>query len=421
MNVFKKNLSWILVGNIAHAVLQFGLNIYCARILGSFSFGILNYCASLIAFFTAIGTLGYYGVITKLFADDEKDAGKYLGSAIISRIAFSLIAILALQLIVLFDENSDQNLQLIVFCQSLQILFSSADLFIYWFRYKNNAKRVAILRLLAFFFSALWRFIAIYIKSLELYSLGVSCEFMLFSIFLFKSYKKVNKTSPIAFDYSTTLKLLKLSYPFIVSSFLMTIYGQTDKIMLKGMIDFESVGLYSVSLTLAGAISIIPSALIEGFRPDIMKYRNSNLQLYKRRFIQLYSLVFWGCITYGVVVTFFSRPLIQLLYGEQYLGAINSLSIIVWYTSFSYFGAINNMYMVAEGKSFWIQIITLIGAVLNVVLNFFFIPFCGIVGAAIASLITQIFGNYILMYLIKPLRGGFKLLNEGIIVKWVKQ
>ena len=75
MNVFKKNLSWILVGNIAHAVLQFGLNIYCARILGSFSFGILNYCASLIAFFTAIGTLGYDGVITKLFADDEKDVG----------------------------------------------------------------------------------------------------------------------------------------------------------------------------------------------------------------------------------------------------------------------------------------------------------------------------------------------------------
>ena len=188
MNVFKKNLSWIFVGNIAHAVLQFGLNIYCARILGSSSFGILNYCASLIAFFTAIGTLGYYGVITKLFADDEKDVGKYLGSAIISRIAFSLIAILALQLIMLFDENSDQNLQLIVFCQSLQILFSSADLFIYWFRYKNNAKRVAILRLLAFFFSALWRFIAIYIKSLELYSLGVSCEFMLFSIFLFKCF-----------------------------------------------------------------------------------------------------------------------------------------------------------------------------------------------------------------------------------------
>ena len=122
-----------------------------------------------------------------------------------------------------------------------------------------------------------------------------------------------------------------------------------------------------------------------------------------------------------VFITIFSEPLIRLLYGEQYLAAVSSLSIIVWYTSFSYFGAINNMYMVAENKTFWVQIITLVGAVLNVVLNFFFIPFCGIVGVAIASLITQIFGNYILMFLIKPLRGGFKLLNEGIIVKWVKQ
>ena len=150
-----------------------------------------------------------------------------------------------------------------------------------------------------------------------------------------------------------------------------------------------------------------------------MIYKVQNEAKYKHRLRQLYGIVFWICVLYCVFIAIFSEPLIRLLYGEQYLAAVSSLSIIVWYTSFSYFGAINNMYMVAENKTFWVQIITLVGAVLNVALNFFFIPLCGIVGAAIASLITQIFGNYILMFLIKPLRGGFKLLNEGIIVKWV--
>ncbi|MNC72890.1 hypothetical protein D3C75_1240070 [compost metagenome] len=90
------------------------------------------------------------------------------------------------------------------------------------------------------------------------------------------------------------------------------------------------------------------------------------------------------------------------------------MSLIVWYTSFSYFGAINNMYMVAENKVKWVQVITLVGAILNVLLNFILIPYYGIVGAATASLITQIVANFILLALIPALRENFILIVKGI-------
>ena len=421
MNVFKKNLSWIFFGNIVHAIFQFALNIYCARQFGSSDYGVINYCVSLVAFFTAVGTLGFNGVITKFFAQEEENAGKFLGTTILARLVFSVLSIILLQIIIAFDEAYSPTLAIIVLCQSAQIMFGVADLFVYWFRYKNQAKHVAIIRLVAFAMAALWRFVAIYFHSLEWYSMGISMEIALFSIFLYWLFRREYHEHRLSFDKNCLTQIFRLSYPFIFSAILVTIYGQTDKIMLKSMVDFESVGLYSVSLTLAGAISIIPAALIEGFRPEIMIYKVQNEAKYKHRLRQLYGIVFWICVLYCVFITILSEPLIRLLYGEQYLAAVSSLSIIVWYTSFSYFGAINNMYMVAENKTFWVQIITLVGAVLNVALNFFFSPLCGIVGAAIASLITQIFGNYILMFLIKPLRGGFKLLNEGIIVKWVKQ
>ena len=201
----------------------------------------------------------------------------------------------------------------------------------------------------------------------------------------------------------------------------MTVYGQTDKIRLKSYLDNASVGLYSVSLTLAGAISIIPSAIIEGFRPDIMNFKVSDPQRYRQRLQQVYGLVFWVSICYCVFITIFARPIIQLLYGSAYLGAVPSLALIVWYTSFSYFGSVNNIYMVAEGKSRWVQVTTLSGALLNILLNALLIPNFGIVGAAGASLITQVVANFLLLLIVPSLREDFFIILEGITLRGFAQ
>ena len=213
--------------------------------------------------------------------------------------------------------------------------------------------------------------------------------------------------------------MLKMSYPFIFSAILSTIYGQADKIMLKSMVNNSAVALYNASTTLAGLVVIIPTTLVEGFRPDIMDAKLSDEDLYQRRLRQLYAVVFWACMAYGLFITIFAKQIILIIYGEKYLGAVSSLSLIVWYTSFSYFGAINNVYMVAEDKIKWVQVTTLTGAVGNVILNYFLIPIWGIVGAALASLLTQILSNFILMAAIPDLRKGFKIMIQGIVLRRV--
>ena len=420
ISAFKRNLGWIFTGNIIHAVLQFALNVYCARQFGADDFGILNYSVSLIAFFSAIGTLGFNGVITKFFAEDESNTGRYLFTCIVSRIFFAIVSIIFLQVIIRFDKDYTSLLGVIVLCQSLQILFESLDLFVYWFRYKNQAKEVAIIRLLSFALSAVWRFVAIYYHSLIWYTIGVSIETGVFMLLLFLLYKKEFGACQFQFDRGRLRTVLTISYPFIFSAVLSTIYSQTDKIMLKSMVDFSSVGIYSVSLTLAGAIVILPVALIEGFRPEIMIHKVNNEEQYKRRLKQLYGIIFWICIAYCLFITFFSKTIVSLIYGPAYLGAVSSLSVIVWYTSFSYFGAVNNLYLVAEGQTKWVQIITLAGAILNLLLNYILIPKWGIVGAAWASLFTQVFANYILLWVIVPLRPCFYLLNSGIALRWLQ-
>lgn len=415
-----KNVSWIFFGNVAHAILSFLLNIAVARILSLNDNGMLTYAASWITFFTSVGTLGFNGIISREFSKDETKGNEYLWSCVTARVLFSLIAIVALQIIARISSPDEPELHIIILCQSMQILFGSFDMFIYWYRYKNQANITAVYRLVAFGISAAWRLFAIAVlKSLTLYVIGIVAETAVFVTFLIYFYRK-HYTKEVLISPKTIRLMLRISYPFIFSAILSTIYGQADKIMLKSMVDNSAVALYNASTTLAGLVVIIPTTLIEGFRPDIMDAKLHDEALYQRRLRQLYAIIFWACIAYGLFITVFAKQIIVFLYGQKYLGAVSSLSLVVWYTSFSYFGAINNVYMVAEDKIRWVQVTTLIGALGNVILNYFLIPIWGIVGAALASLLTQFLANFVLMAVIPDLRKGFGIMIRGIVLRQVR-
>lgn len=419
-NRLAKNVSWIFFGNLAHSILAFLLNILVARILNLNDNGMLTYAASWIAFFTFVGNLGFNGIISREFSKNESRANDFLWSCVAGRLIFSVLAILALLVIVRLSSPDEPILHRIVLCQSTTILFGSFDMFVYWYRYKNQANITAIYRLVAFGISAAFRVFAIaVVKDLTLYVIGIVMETAIFVSFLVYFYRR-HYTKKVQISKNTIFSMLKMSYPFIFSAVLSTIYGQADKIMLKSMIDNSSVALYNASALIAGLVVIIPTTIIEGFRPDIMDAKIKDEVLYLRRMRQLYAIIFWSCVLYGILITIFAKPIILILYGEKYLGAVSSLSLIVWYTSFSYFGAINNVYMVAEDVVKWVQVTTLLGAILNIILNYFFINVWGIVGAALASLLTQIFANFILMAIIPDLRRGFKLIIQGITLQGIR-
>ena len=406
-NRLVNNVSWIFWGNVFHAFLAFLLNIYVARKLSLNDNGLIAYSTSWITFFSSVGTLGFSGIISREFSKKKDNANECIWSCIWARVLFSIFAICALQIIVYVSDPNDSLLRIIVLCQSTTILFSSFDIFVYWYRYVNKAKVTACYRLLAFSFSATWRIISIQVlNNIVFYVIGISLETALFILFLLFFYRN-HYSKSICIRRQTIFKMLRMSYPFIFSAILSTIYGQSDKIMLKSMVGNSAVALYNAATTLASLVVIIPTTLIEGFRPEIMDAKLSDEILYQRRLRQLYAVVFWSSIVYCVFITCFAKQIVLLIYGEKYVGATPALSLVVWYTTFSYFGAINNVYMVAEEIQKWVLLTTMTGAVANIIMNTFLIPTMGIIGAALASLVTQILANFIMMMIIPELRKGF--------------
>ena len=77
-------------------------------------------------------------------------------------------------------------------------------------------------------------------------------------------------------------------------------------------------------------------------------------------------------------------------------------------------GAVRNIWILAEDKYSVLWKINLSGSLCNIVLNFILIPFMGTMGAALASLITQIFTNVIIGFIMKSIRPNNRLMLRGL-------
>ena len=113
-------------------------------------------------------------------------------------------------------------------------------------------------------------------------------------------------------------------------------------------------------------------------------------------------------------MTMFGGLIVAVLFGNAYSEAVSILEVITWTSIFSYFGAVRNIWLLAEQKQKLILPINISGAVANVILNALMIPKYGAMGAAIASLITQAFTNILLSWIFKPMRPVNSLMLKGI-------
>ena len=143
-------------------------------------------------------------------------------------------------------------------------------------------------------------------------------------------------------------------------------------------------------------------------------------ELYEKKNRQLYAIVFYVSTAVSVAFLILSEFVVKILYGEEYLPAADVLKVVSWYTAFSFLGVARNAWIVCENKQKYLKYIYGCAAVLNVVMNLILIPILGTIGAAVATLITQVLTSIILPFIIKELRPNAKLMIEAIMLRKIK-
>jgi O-antigen/teichoic acid export membrane protein len=217
----------------------------------------------------------------------------------------------------------------------------------------------------------------------------------------------------LSVDIKLGKQLFSKSKYYIVPGLMVAVFSQTDKIMLNNMLGQTVTGYYSAAVAIATIPAFVYSAIIDSYRPVIFA-NQGNQEQFNQSLRHLYSIVVYVSFAQSIIMTVFAELIVGILYGSEFFEAANALRIVVWFVAFSYFGSIRNIWMLAKEKQKYLWIINACGAALNVALNMLLIPISGITGASIASLITQVFSNFVLGFIIAPLRENNKLILSSL-------
>lgn len=201
-------------------------------------------------------------------------------------------------------------------------------------------------------------------------------------------FTKGSLKSFLNFQKSTAVSLLKDSWPLILSGLVIMIYMRIDQVMIKEMLGAEAVGQYAAAVRISEAWYFIPVVISSSLFPAIINAKKQSEELYYKRLQRLYDLMVWLAIAVALPMTFFSDWVVNLLYGNPYKQAGRVLMIHIWAGVFVALGVASGKWYIAENLqllSFWR---TFYGMLSNIILNYILIPIYGIIGCAIATLIS---------------------------------
>ena len=384
------NTGWLFADRILRMGVGLFVGVWVARYLGVQQFGVFNYATAFVALFSTLSTLGLDAIVVRSIVREPEKRLQILGTTFWLKLIGGIAAlVLAVSSIILLRHDDHLTISLVAILASVGI-FQTFDTIDIWFQSQVQSKYTVIAKNTAFVITALIKVILISIHApLIAFAWTALGEVGLGAIGLIISYR-VRGYSPWLWPWSSPLAktLLKESWPLILSGVTIMIYMRIDQIMLGQMIGDKAVGLYSAATRISEVWYFIPVAIASSVSPAIYAAKEVSEALYYQRIKQLIRMLVLISLVISVPMSLMSGKLITILFGNGYAEAGKILAIHIWASLFVFMGVATSPWFIAEGLTEFSFHRTLIGAVVNVVLNFLLIPSYGGIGAAIATVIA---------------------------------
>jgi O-antigen/teichoic acid export membrane protein len=164
---------------------------------------------------------------------------------------------------------------------------------------------------------------------------------------------------------------------------------RVDQLMIGNMLGKHELGIYSVGIIFSQFWYFIPVVAVNILMPYISKYKQQSKEKYLDAIGRLirYSVILSIVIILSTVLL--SELIVELIYGELYIDSASVLLVHVISVLPVFVGTVLNIWIVNEGNGKSQLIRTLLGLVVNIMLNILLIPSYGVVGAAFATVMSQ--------------------------------
>ena len=394
-----KNTSWLFTERIIRILVSFVVTVFVVRHLGPGDFGLLSYAISFFFLFSAITVLGLENITVRELVKHPQNRDKLLGSVFLLRLVGGLAAIILIVL-TLYISGESTSTSLLIIIISVSAVFQPMGVIDYYFRAEVKVKYSTYVFLISVLTTSALKILLIILEAPLIYfALAYTVEFVVNAMgFLFAYNFNRLKTRNWKFSKSIAVSLLKDSWPLLFAGLVISIYSKIDQIMIRNMLDNKELGFYAAAVRLSEAWYFIPVALTNSLFPAIVNAKKSSEKFYNNRMQKLYDILAWISLAIAIPVSIFSCEIINIIFGQEFYPAAPVLTIYIWAGVAVFLSLATSQYIIIENFSKLSLYRNSAGMIVNVALNFLLIPVYGIIGAALATLISYSFITFSIIF-----------------------
>lgn len=403
------SVSWLFVERVVSMGIAFAIGTVTANQLGSEDYGKFNFARAFASIITVFVPLGLNGILSRNLINNPEKRDLIMGTAFTARLCASLVSVLAVAAAsISFNRLQwhDDLKMWMVMIAALPVVFESFNFLgdysithvqAKYHAYGEFAKTIVssiikIFMLFVFDSPVIWFTVVLVVDAIVYDIVAIAVYTKKFKLDIFKWRA----------SWSYAMEMLRESWPLVLAGFAVAVYMKIDQLMIQPILGDSGVGLYSAALRISESTYFVPAVICNALFPAVIAARKESAVFFTERMQKLMDLMVLIGFGIAIPVTIMSPWIFRNLYAPEYASAQTVLIIHIWSGIMVGLGLAGSSWLTANNLQRYSLNRTIWGAVINFGLNLFMIPWLGINGAAISTLVAQAAASYLSNY-ISPL------------------
>lgn len=231
---------------------------------------------------------------------------------------------------------------------------------------------------------------------------------MLAAVYSYKWRKLFFEQCELGMGFVFTL--FKFGFFPMLALLMSTLNYRVDIIMLNSLSTNVAVGVYSVGVSIAERVWLIPDALKDVMVSKLSKGKDSDEVTYVIRICNT------ACLFVVLGIVLLGKPFVNALFGTEYAGAYDVIVVMMLGVFAMIYYKMIASYNIVNGKQIVNFVLLGLSTLTNIVGNLVLIPKLGMMGAAWASVISYSVcaGSFVVYFCLKT---GVKIQNMTFITR----
>ncbi len=398
-----KNTFWLSVSNFGGRLIKAIIIIYAARVLGTDGYGVFSYAITLAGFLTLFMDPGINGILIRdaSKADDEEQRALF-GTMFVMKIALMIIGIAVILFIAPLFTTLPGAKVLIPIVALVLALDTMREFFFSLIRAMENMQWEAAIFLLTNVGIVVFGFIFLaYAANAQSFSWGYVAGDAVGTIAAMIALRSYFKKIFSRFSWDRVIPILSAAWPFAISGALGLLFTNSDILIISWMRSASDVGIYSAAIRIIQTFYLIPYIIQFATLPLISRLAKSDPARFRSALERTLGMVFLASVPLSLGGIVLGTQIMSFVFGAPYAAGGVAFKILAATLIFDFPAAIiiNALFAYEHQKSLIVS--SALGGAVNVGLDLALIPFFGIAGSAVATLIAQAVNNGYLWYAMK--------------------